>query len=100
MAAPDVEQVNFLVRNIAQIVTGATILLLALLSYLGKRDSAKNARAMLIEVPVSHAELLACQMEVNKVIRTEFDLLRKDFMSEIKELHEKVNTHIKECKEG
>ena len=79
----------------AKLVTALVVLLLAGLKlFKGGRDKAEIAEAVLTERPVSHAELVSCQLEVTRTINDQFLQLRKDFMDEIKQLHEKINANI------
>ena len=99
MSAPEHTILSMMLENIAAIVTGATVVLLALLSFLGKGKQAAVAKAVLTETPVSHAELLECRIEAEKsmrgIIKDEFRGLRKDFLAELRILHKRQNDHIK-----
>lgn len=88
---PDPDQVNILVDNLAKIVTGATLIFLALLRFLGRGKQAEQAKVVLTETPVSHAELLECQIGVNKLIREQFEHLREELRTEIKDLHKRID---------
>lgn len=94
MTPTDPEQANFIIKHTAEIVTGAAIVIIGILKFLGRQDKAEAASSILRESPVSHAELLKCQMRVNATIDTHFKELRTELMAEIKELHQKVNTHV------
>jgi len=100
MSTPEHTLLSMMLENIAAVVTGVTLILLASLKYLGKGKQAEIAKAVLIETPVSHAELLECRIEAEKsmraIIKEEFKGLKKDFIDEIRILHKKQNTHIKD----
>jgi len=89
------EQVNFVLEHLGKITTALIVLLLGILRLLGKKERATIAKSVLIETPVSHAELLQCQMEVSKelstLIKENFSELRKEFLEEIRILHQRIN---------
>jgi len=99
---PEPEHVNILIssghwiaKNLDAIITGVVVVLLAVLKLLGRRDVIETTEAVLKERPVSHAELLKCQMKVNTTINNNFEKLRHELMEEVSKLHEKFNTHIR-----
>ena len=100
MSAPEHTALSIILENVAAIVTGATVVLLALLSFLGRGKQATIAKAVLTETPVSHAELLECRIEAEKsmraIIKEEFTGLKKEFVDEMRLLHKKQNNHVKD----
>lgn len=95
MAVPDPDSTNAAIGAIAAIVTGVTVLLLAFLSHLGKKEPAEQAKALLTERPVSHTELLQCQINVTDMVREELKEFskefREEFMREVRTLHIRLN---------
>ena len=96
MAHPDPEHINFFVKHAAEGITAVIIGALALLRYIGyKRDKVEVAEAVLKERPVSHSELLQCQITVtqtlNESMRLQLSEFRQEFMTEIRSLHEKIH---------
>jgi len=89
----DPVQVNFFLEHLGKLLGAAAVIILALMSRLNKNnDKASIAKEVLTERPVSHVELLKCQMEVNATIDVHFKELRK-------ELLEAITTIRKETKE-
>lgn len=99
MSDPAHTILSVVLENVAAIVTGATVILLALLGYLGKKDQSKIAKAVLTETPVSHAELISCRMEtqdaMRAIIREEFKDLREEFIKETNLLHRRITEETK-----
>jgi len=85
---PDPEHINFFLEHLGKILGSIASVLLAWMAYLSHSKKATMAKAVLTETPVSHAELLRCQMEVNTTVRDEFRLLRKELMNEITNLRD------------
>jgi len=102
MHQPEPGHLSFILENLAGIITGSVILLLALLGFLGKKAEAKAARDKLLDSQPTHADLLRCKLEVNQVIQEEFAKLRyearedrKEFTHEIEELHKRITAEIR-----
>ena len=97
MATPESTVFSLALEHLAAIVTGATVLLLAFLSHIGKAKQADLAKAVLTESPVSHAELLECQMavlnQVNATITDGFADARKDWKQDLQIV---IDSHIKQ----
>lgn len=91
MAHPDPEQVNFIFEHIGKILTALTVVILALVKFITNNKNAGLAKDVLTEKPVSHAELLRCQMEVNATVNANFEKLRSDFMQEVRLIHKRIN---------
>lgn len=91
MSSPDPEHMNFLVKNIDAIVTGAVVMLLGVLRILGRKETAKTATDIVKERPVTHdevdAKLLRCQLRVQDTLNANFREFRKEFMEEVRALH-------------
>lgn len=91
---PEPEHINFFLEHIGKILGAVAAILLTWMKYFSdskKAATASIAKAVLTETPVSHAELLRCQMEVNKTVNDNFKELRKELMKEIKDIHERIN---------
>lgn len=91
---PEPEHVNFLIRNLAEIVTGIVVILLSLLKILGMKKEAKVAEAILKERPVSHTELMECQMKVNETLTNGLNAIRTELMAEMKDIHLRLDRHL------
>lgn len=92
---PEPEHINFFLEHIGKILGALAAILLGWMKYFSdskKSTAATIAKAVLTETPVSHAELLRCQMEVNKTINDNFTGLREELMDEIRYIHERINT--------
>lgn len=91
MTTPSPSEVNFFLEHLGKILGALAAVLLTWMKYLSHSKKASLAHAVLTETPVSHKELLQCQMEVNATIVEEFRLLRTEFMKEVKYIHERIN---------
>lgn len=97
MHESDPEHTFFLLKWSGQLIVGVVVLLLGLLSYLGRRNQAQVASAVIQEKPVSQAQLVKCQLEVTQSIAAGFDGLRRDLMKEITLIHDRINQHERDC---
>ena len=89
---PDPEHVNFFFEHLGKFLGATAGALLLAMQYISRSKKAGMARAVLTETPVSHAELLECQMDVKDMVRAELKEFRKDFMEEIKDLYKHINS--------
>ena len=93
MTTPSPSEVNFFIEHLGKILGAIAVAFLTAMSYISKNRNKKAeiAKAVLTETPVSHTELLRCQMEINVTIADGFKELRKELMTEIKYIHERIN---------
>jgi hypothetical protein len=92
---PEPEHINFFLEHIGKILGALAAILLGWMKYFSdskRTATATIAKAVLTETPVSHTELLKCQMEVNKALDANFKELRKELMDEIRRLHKRIDT--------
>jgi len=100
MSTPDPEQVNFFLEHIGKIFAAAAAALLAASHLIGKNKKAEAAKNILTEKPVSRVELLEFQISItkdfNSLIDEHFKELRGELLTEIKEVHSRIDSlHIK-----
>lgn len=87
----DLEDMNFLLRYLAEIIIGLIVVLLSVLKLLGHRAQTETVKTPLTEPAVSRVEMLECQMEVTTSIRAEFDKLRSEIREDLNLLHSRIN---------
>ena len=96
MITPEPEQINFFLEHLGKILGSIASVLLAWMAYLSHSKKATLARAILTETPVSHAELLRCQMEVNLTVRDQFKELRDELLTAIADLRKDARDDVAE----
>lgn len=91
---PEPEHINFFLEHIGKILGALAAILLGWMKYFSdskRAATATIAKAVLTETPVSHTELLQCQMEVNRAIDDNFKSLRHELMNEIRHIHRRID---------
>lgn len=95
--ATDPEHVNFMVKYTAEIIMSLSALFLGMLQHFKHtKEKAKLAEAVLIDKPVSHAELLECRMNVSETLNQNFKELRLELKKDFTIMHKKFDTHVRE----
>ena len=96
MAAPDPEQVNFIIENIGKIITGLILALLAVLQRLGKPKEAERAKECLISPPVTEDRLKREIAELNLALSKQILENHKAYMAGVNVIHKRITDHVEE----
>lgn len=96
MAAPDPEQVNFLIENLGKIITGLVVALLALLQRLGRPKEAERAKECLISPPVTEDRLKREMAELQLTLSNQIADNHKEYMEGVNVIHKRMTDHVEE----
>ncbi len=89
--AIDLDQTNFLLRYLVEIVLGLVVILLGALKLLGQRTQAEAMKISLAAPAITQVEMLEYQIETGTLIRNEFDKLRIEMREELAVIHRRVD---------
>ncbi len=89
--ALDPASANFLLKYLTEIILGLVVVLLTALKLLGKRAQIEADRLMLAEPPVTKVELLEFKLEMQTLLRAEFDKFHTDLRKELRIIHRRID---------
>ncbi len=98
MPLPEPEQINWVLKYTAAIITSIVLLLLAVLKFVGGRERAVVAEAVLKEKPVSQAQLTRLELNMTNLINNGFEKVGTLLRTETRILHNRINSELKRRK--
>ncbi len=95
MALPEPEQINWILKYTAGIITAIILLLTAVLKlYKHTKEKAVVAEAVLKEKPVSQAQLTRLELQMTNLINAGFEKMTTLLRTENRILHNRINSEL------
>lgn len=94
--ALDPVSTNFLLKYLTEIIVGLVVVLLTALKLLGKRAQIDADKLVLAESSITKVELLEFKIEMQTLLRTEFDKFHVDLRKELRIIHQRIDDTAKE----